>query len=323
VTEKGKRAYLLSVQQCLRSNGLIKADETVTKLTQISGALWHVTFRVATHKNAFLMIGVNVSIDNKPDLALAVATLGAAAGFYETAQSYKYLARFMPEMVAFNREYNFLILEDLEDAQTFSGIYKSHHISVEDIQQLCKWLSHLHRVSLTPPDRSDLESHMVEEWFTRFVFAWPEIPPVVKEKKMAVVFEEAWRDDHVSKAITALKTVFKKSAVTLVHGEYEPSHWISTDSGIYIQPSGHCSFGSSEYDIGMMMAHLRLAGVSPDRIMLIRELYENESVDFMLVNHFSGLEMMRRIISTHASAYTGTWPQKISKFREGLDLLLE
>jgi 5-methylthioribose kinase len=83
----------------------------------------------------------------------------------------------------------------------------------------------------------------------------------------------------------------------LIHGDYFPGSWLKTRDRVYVIDPEFCFFGPPEFDLGMMMGHLYLAGVFTELIASVYNLYTAAtSINLSLALQFAGVEIMRRLI---------------------------
>ena len=74
----------------------------------------------------------------------------------------------------------------------------------------------------------------------------------------------------------------------LLHGDYFPGSWLRSAAGLRIIDPEFCFFGPPEFDAGVMLAHMLLAGQAR-RVAF-------PGLDRALVDRFAGIEIMRRLI---------------------------
>jgi 5-methylthioribose kinase len=94
-----------------------------------------------------------------------------------------------------------------------------------------------------------------------------------------------------------LGDIYLQKGNTLIHGDYYPGSWLKTETGIkIIDPEfSHC--GHAEFDLGVMVAHLKMAHVKSDTLnSAIRQYKMPDGFSLPLSMRFCGVEIMRRII---------------------------
>jgi 5-methylthioribose kinase len=83
----------------------------------------------------------------------------------------------------------------------------------------------------------------------------------------------------------------------LLHGDYYPGSWLRTSKGFRMIDPEFAFFGLPEFELGVAVAHLKMAQ-QPDS--LIKDLFVyyhfDSRFDGSLFSQFTGMEMIRRII---------------------------
>jgi thiamine kinase-like enzyme len=115
-------------------------------------------------------------------------------------------------------------------------------------------------------------------------------------------FQNIWLDVSVRKRLNDVKETLRAGDKMLLHGEFIPSNWLRTDMGIYIVDFKNCHEGIPEFDLGMMTAHLLLAGIADERVANAVSTYENAKVNLDFVRLVSTLETVRFLSSPEARA---------------------
>ena len=94
-----------------------------------------------------------------------------------------------------------------------------------------------------------------------------------------------------------LGDVYLQTHNILIHGDYYPGSWIKSKSGIKIIDPEFSHFGKAEFDLGVMMAHLKMAQIENSLLKRVLDLYQKPlDFDYQLFLGFCGVEIMRRII---------------------------
>ncbi len=82
-----------------------------------------------------------------------------------------------------------------------------------------------------------------------------------------------------------------------MHGDFYPGSWLKTGEEIKVIDPEFCFYGRPEFDLGVMQAHLLLAGEEENIFKNINEFYKkNTAFDEKLLQQFTGIEIIRRII---------------------------
>ena len=84
----------------------------------------------------------------------------------------------------------------------------------------------------------------------------------------------------------------------MLHGDFFPGAWVYGNDGVKVIDSEFCLFGPPEFDLGVMVAHLIVAGDEVDAPNALSAAYQSASggaVDAALVGRFAGIELWRRL----------------------------
>jgi 5-methylthioribose kinase len=105
------------------------------------------------------------------------------------------------------------------------------------------------------------------------------------------------KDDELKRKAQHLGLIYLSDGDTLLHGDYYPGSWLLTKDGVKIIDPEFCFYGTPEFDLGVMLAHLKMAKQSNDVIDVVTSSYKKgESFDDNLLNGFMGIEIIRRLI---------------------------
>ena len=97
--------------------------------------------------------------------------------------------------------------------------------------------------------------------------------------------------------LKTLGDIYLQEGKTLIHGDYYPGSWLKTGSGIKIIDPEFSHYGHAEFDLGVMVAHLKMANVKGETInRVIRDYTMPDGFSMALFLRFCGVEIMRRII---------------------------
>jgi 5-methylthioribose kinase len=83
----------------------------------------------------------------------------------------------------------------------------------------------------------------------------------------------------------------------LLHGDYYPGSWLKTDQGFRMIDPEFCYTGKPEFELGVVIAHLKMAQ-QPDSLIKDMFVYYHfdRQFDGSLFTKFAGIEVIRRIL---------------------------
>jgi len=316
ISKDAIRTYLIEKE-------LIGVKEFVQGYSSVAKNEFNNIYRLSTNKSSLLLkqpkkwSAFNNFLNPPP-----LETLKQEAGFYELIRSYDYLSRFMPAFYLYDEDNQLLILEDISDAENYYSIYKKHHINNEELQQLVKWLNHLHRVRLQPKEKALIEQENIKTYYVSSFFDFPDKINFAPDHALASELKQIMDNPQVREAILILKSTYQQSGFTLLHGDYSPGNWLASDGGIYIIDPKFSAFGRPEIDLGNLIGHLLLASIPDQKIEMVFDSYEDKSIDKELVLRFAGLEMMRRLIGIYPINLSGATLQKKNKLNNAIQMVM-
>jgi 5-methylthioribose kinase len=105
------------------------------------------------------------------------------------------------------------------------------------------------------------------------------------------------KDAVLKNKVDVLGALYLSKGKYLLHGDYYPGSWLKTSDGIKIIDPEFCFFGSREFDLGILIAHLYLSQQEMSLLAVVeREYTAFKDLKPEILTGFIGVEMMRRLI---------------------------
>jgi len=86
----------------------------------------------------------------------------------------------------------------------------------------------------------------------------------------------------------------------LVHGDFFPGSWLEVDDDIKVIDPEFCYYGDAEFDLGVCLAHLRMANQGFDYAKILLAAYTGRNMEpqfnMELATRYAAVEIMRRIL---------------------------
>jgi 5-methylthioribose kinase len=131
-------------------------------------------------------------------------------------------------------------------------------------------------------------------------------------------------DTRLQAAVQALSAVYLGNGPCLLHGDYYPGSWLRTASGVKVIDPEFGFTGPPEFDVAVMMAHMRMAAQPPEVLDRIRSGYQAPAgFSWQLARQLSGVEIMRRIIGLAQLPLSLDLEAKQTLLREAYAMILE
>ena len=121
------------------------------------------------------------------------------------------------------------------------------------------------------------------------------------------IADELERDGPSRPDVAALGSRYLEDGDTLVHGDYFPGSWVRAPGGVAVIDPEFCFLGGGEHDLGVMMAHLIMAGDTAD---VLERVTAEGRANPGLARQFAGVEIMRRLIGVAQLPLTASLERK-------------
>lgn len=325
-------AFVLDVNDLESLAPYLEADEFVHKAEHAGQGNMNCTLRVYTSKRTLIFKQSRPWVAKYPTIAAPVERTAMEAAFYREVAVDANLAPHLPHLLRFFPPDNLLLLQDLGRAQDFTFLYEDvSGFDFASLEILTRFLAALHirfrQQSLALPFRNRAMRMLNHE----HVFDYPlrkqneidldSITPGLKSAAGSLVNDS----DYVN-AVTGLGEIYLDDArgSCLIHGDYFPGSWLRSQGEVYVIDPEFCFFGPPEWDMGVMTAHLYLAGFDGDVVQSLSSLYlQSGKLDVGLARQFAGVEMMRRLIGIAQLPLSRTLEQKEELLKQSRAMALE
>ena len=244
-----------------------------------------------------------------PEIPAPIERAAVEAAFYRAVAAVPDVASAMPRLLGFDAEYHLLALEDLGAARDFSALYdgqteEKRAVWRSALPAIMDWLLALHTQAPTAAAPTNAAMRALNH---EHIFEVPYAEPAAVEvpASLFTVRQQVLGDRRVRERLTALGALYlgqqphiqPASRFVLLHGDYYPGSWLldSSDQPHVIDPE--FSFvGPAEFDLGVMRAHLAMAGEREATWHALLDRYRSSrAVDEALLEAFAAAEILRRI----------------------------
>jgi 5-methylthioribose kinase len=246
----------------------------------------------------------NAFVQKYPSIPAPIERIAVEAKFYQLVAKWPALAAFLPTFIGFDAENHLMVLQDLGAGTDFSNIYqKGQNISQDSLMDAVAFLSILHNLDPLEADHRSFPDNLnLRKLNYEHLFHYPylvengfDLDAVqVGLQAAALPFRN---DEELKKQVLQLGEIYLSSGLQLLHGDFYPGSWLNTANGFRVIDPEFCYWGRAEYDLGVLLAHLKMAQVSEtlfDHALLT--YHRPIGFDEALVPQFAGMEILRRII---------------------------
>jgi 5-methylthioribose kinase len=283
----------------LRDQDLLEPKEQILAYTKAGEGNMNVVIRVKTTLKSFILKQSRPFVNKYPQIPAPKERILTERAFYKAIAADEILASYSPKMIKFNEEFLVMVLDDLGNTADFTFIYREPLLfSSQDAKSLISYLNNLH--VLDPGDFPDNSGMKLLNHEHIFVFPYLEdngfdLNRVQKGlQELAMTYK---KNEALKKEILALGERYLRKGNQLLHGDFYPGSWMKVSDGIKVIDSEFAFAGDREFDLAVMLAHLKLAKVSQLRINEIQNMYQiNAQIDQKLLDQYIGAEILRRLI---------------------------
>ena len=290
----------------LQDKGWIDPNEKVLGISKAGEGNMNVVLRIEIENRSFILKQSRPWVVKYPQIAAPQDRILSEVTFYEAVKEIAVVAEKMPTLLAFDRPNRIAQFEDLGPAADFTSIYNVPDRILETLPALCEWLSALHAGHYSDSLRTTLSNRDMRELNHEHIFHLPLSPDNFLELDsitpgLQAVGSRLQENQGFVEVVAQLGERYLKSSTgekdVLLHGDFYPGSWLNTPTGPRIIDPEFCFFGDAEFDVGVFMAHLFLAGCTDETAYSILDHYKKPtSFDDTRAFQYAGTEIMRRLI---------------------------
>ncbi len=282
----------------LKENKIFGQNEILISVEKPGEGNMNQVLRIITNQRSLILKQSRSYVNKFPEIKAPIDRIMVEAEFYKTISSNKILSIKMPKLIGFYPAHYLLVMEDLGQNSDYCSIYKPNsNISESEIIELTHFLNALHSTEIQEYP-SNLELKKLNHYH---IFDFPfqlengfdldQIQPGLQQLSLKYK-----NDNDLKSRVKAIGEIYLKTGETLIHGDYYPGSWLKTNKGIKIIDPEFGYLGRPEFDLGVFIAHLAIAGKT-QFISTINTHYKKSAVfNNQLMCAFAGIEIMRRIL---------------------------
>ncbi|MDF9801193.1 5-methylthioribose kinase [Catalinimonas alkaloidigena] len=291
------------LENFLKRKKWITAEEQVISTEKPGEGNMNFVLRVITDKKSFILKQSRPWVQKYPQVEAPIGRISVEYHFYHYIAPYKEVNKYTPAVIGFDAAQFMLALEDLGSGADYTYLYqKNKQLSKEEIKALSGLISVLHQVTVDFEDRVHFDNQPMKVLNHEHIFVFPyalengfDLDTI--QAGLQALAMRYKKNESLKKKISKLGEVYLENYDTLLHGDYYPGSWLKVESGLKLIDPEFSYFGKAEFDLGVMLAHLKMAQQPEGSTEQVLKFYEQpEGFDEALMWAFVGVEMMRRII---------------------------
>ncbi len=283
-------------------NGWIRTADNIITLEKPGEGNMNFVVRVKTDSGSIIVKQSRPWVEKYPQISAPVERILVEAEFYKTLNTDPFYLNFTPAIIGVDAKNFLLAMEDLGSSADCTFLYqRTADLEAQEMESLISFISHLHNNPLshnkTFPDNAELKKlNHTHIFYYPYLedngFSLDTIQPGLQAVSMKYKTNRLLKEH-----LKTLGDLYLQKGKTLIHGDYYPGSWLKTKQGIRIIDPEFSHYGHAEFDLGVMVAHLKMSHTDEETIRGVLRKYimsDGFSVDLFL--RFCGVEIMRRVI---------------------------
>ncbi|MCG2462687.1 phosphotransferase [Flavobacteriaceae bacterium F89] len=292
-----------ALQAYLKTKGWLKPNEIVTAIEVPGKGNMNFTLRIKTRNRSFIIKQSRGYVEKYPQVPAPEERVLREAEFYNLTGLHDHLRKQMPEVYGIDIENHVLQLEDLGTGTDYSFLYEKNNFLAEtELRPIIEFTAYLHRSINTKTTATRLANRPMRQLNHEHIFVYPYLEEngLNLDTVLMGLHEVGQRfknDLALKKVIAELGKRYLSDGASLLHGDYFPGSWLRTDHGFKVIDPEFGFFGDPEFEIGVTLAHLKMAAQTNDLIQKAISIYkEIAPLDVILCEQFIAVEILRRIL---------------------------
>lgn len=287
----------------LQNQQWLVADEKIISLSKPGEGNMNYLLRVDTGKRTFIIKQSRGYVEKYPQVIAPAERVITEGAFYEKISYEQAVQNYMPTLIGLDHQNNVMVLEDLGEANDFNILYDlQQQLKSDELISLLHFLNGLHysfQKTILDDELANLELRKLNH---EHIFEYPFIEDngfdlnAVQDglQELASPYKN---DSTLKQQIALLGSLYMSKGKYLLHGDYYPGSWLKTEKGIKIIDPEFCYYGSREFDLGVLLAHLYLTQQDESLFAFVVNEYEAyPELNLEILNGFIGVEIIRRLI---------------------------
>ncbi len=265
----------------LRAFGWLAPNEALTGVTSAGNGNLNLTLRVSASERSAILKQARPWVERYPSIAAPVERSAVEAGFYRLIHAAPAMTGFMPRLLGVDPDWHILLIEDAGVQAEGTRHYSRFFADTDHQARLIDFLVRLH--ALNPPPSALPCNRAMLTVNHAHIFALP--------------FAQADRD--LADRAALLGDRYLQGKGSLLHGDFFPEAWVYGPNGVLVIDPEFCLFGPPEFDLGVMAAHLIIAGGAASSSADLSAHYQSQGgapVDRVQLAHYAGIEIWRRLL---------------------------
>ena len=273
------------------------SDEQVIESTVAGESNMNLVLRIKTNQRSLILKQSKPYVRKYPHIPAPIERIGIEKEFLDQLMIDPVLAARVPKVLFYDANEHLMGLEDLGNGIDYGFLYQGKKVlSTAELETLVDFLIRLHQVKPSKFPSTQAMRKLNHEHLFDFPFQEENGFDLDTVQQGLQAASLPYKTDVQLKAkITALGQEYLKEKGSLIHGDFYPGSWLAVATGLKVIDPEFGGLGQPEFDLGVCLAHLDLAGQPSALAMSLQERY-SLPVAWDLVQAYRGVEILRRLI---------------------------
>ena len=304
-----------ALEQFLHGVGWVGEAEHVRRVESAGEGNMNCALRVTTDTTSVILKQSRPWVEKYPQIAAPADRALREGAFYQIVAGTPGVADAMPRLLGLDRSSRLLMLEDLGPTADYTWLYEGRPLASDDLTALLDYLGRLHRGFRGSPRAGEFTNREMRALNHAHIFEIPlsgQGPDLdVLTPGLQAVADDLRRDEAFVERVTALGRLYLDDGPALLHGDFFPGSWVRAEGRLRVIDPEFSFFGPPEFDVGVLVAHLILAGQSSETLEVVAARFRDEP-DFRsdLAGQLAGVEIMRRLLGVAQLPLSASLEQK-------------
>lgn len=310
----------------LRKSGLLLSNETILEYSKAGEGNMNVVVRLKTETRSIILKQSRPFVNKYPTIPAPLGRIFIEDDFYRIINQNEFLSSYSPKIIARDKINHLVAMDDLGKGSDFMGVYRGgFSFSEEESSALAGYLFSLHQLKVTNfPDNIEMKKLNHEHIFIYPYMEFNGFDLDSVQPGLQAMSMEFKTDLKLKNAIKNLGKRYLENGKHLLHGDFYPGSWIRVDSGLKVIDPEFAFMGDAEFDLGVLIAHLKMAKSNQNAINAIKNSYSLYSeLDEKLLHKYIGTEILRRLIGLAQLPLSLTLEEKSGLAEEAKKLILK
>lgn len=293
-----------ALQAYLLARGVLAPGRSIHQLERAGEGNMNLVLRATLDDGGTLIIKQSRPWAEKfPSVAAPAERADSEAEFYRRTAPLPPVAACSPRLRMTDTQSHILVMDDLGPGRDLFSLYRGDELlDVSTLDALTDYLSALHRGLRQPGAGFTLPNRAMRALNAEHIFRFPfradsgfDVDNVTPGLRALAAACRA--DALLMQNIAALEARYLADGNTLLHGDFFPGSFLRTEHGLKVIDPEFCFFGDAEFDLGVLIAHLRLARQPESLIARLLARYAGApDLSEARCHQYAGIEVLRRLL---------------------------